>query len=181
LEPFEEYRAYLDAHFSRHLNVQVVGAGIEECPNAQVPEGEFESVVCLNVLEHIDDDVGTLKKCGQLLSPGGRVVILAPALPFIYGAMDNAMGHVRRYTASSLKRRFVEAGLEPQYSRYMNFAGVLGWWWQGRVRRKNVIPEAGTRLFDKCVPYLSAMEKLIPPPVGQSLIMVGKKTVNSGQ
>ena len=174
LEPFEPYREYIASRFSRHLNVKVVPHRIEECPNPDVPEGGFRSVVCLNVLEHIEDDIGVLAKCRRLLQPGGNVIILVPALPLIYGPIDRAMGHVKRYTKGSLRAAMAKAGFQVISSRYMNFVGVFGWWWEGRVLGREKIPEKKTRMFNRCVPFLSAVERIVPPLLGQSLVMVGK-------
>lgn len=173
LEPFDTYRQYLADRFKKHLNVAIVPFQIEDCPNDKVAEGSFDSVVCLNVLEHIEDDVAALVRFRRLLRPGGKAVVLVPALPWIYGAMDEQMGHFRRYTLGSLRRAFRAAGLRPVYGRYMNLIGAFGWWWRARVRRKTNIPEKETRLFDRMVPMLSAIEQIFPPLIGQSVIVVG--------
>jgi SAM-dependent methyltransferase len=173
LEPFEPYRQFLTRRFEKHLNVSVHPNLIEECPNSQVPSGHFDSVLCLNVLEHIREDVKALKAMKELVRPGGQVVVLVPALPCLYGAMDRAMGHVRRYTLRSLRAAFAEAGLKPQVGHYMNMVGVFGWWWHGRVRRKATIPESATMTFDRLVPFLSAVERLLPVLFGQSVLVVG--------
>ncbi len=174
LEPFESYREFLAHRFRQHLNVEVRPHLVEDCPNDDVPEAQFDSVVCLNVLEHIADDIGALTSMRRLLKPGGNAIVLVPALPWLYGAMDEQMGHVRRYTLSSLRSRFAQAGLRPTHGHYMNLAGVLGWWWHGRVRRKANIPESATLTFDRLVPFLSAIERLIPRLLGQSVVVVGQ-------
>ena len=174
LEPCAPYREYLARRFASHLNVAFAARRIEECPAPDAPESSFDSVVCLNVLEHIDDDAGVLARFRRLVRPGGRVIVLVPGSPFLYGAMDRAMGHRRRYTLRGLRRAFVAAGLRPVTSRHVNLLGALGWGWRGRVRRKETIPEAQTRLFDRMVPVLSALERIIPPPFGQSVLVVGQ-------
>ncbi len=174
LEPFVPYRDYLAGRFAAHANVSVFAEKIQDCPNSDVPAGEFDSVVCLNVLEHIDDDVDALARMKQLLSPGGRVIVLVPALQCIYGEMDRAMGHLRRYSLGSLKKTFAKAGLKVRHARYMNFLGVAAWWWRGKIRRKSTIPVSATRKFDRLVPVLSAVERLLPMFIGQSAVAVGE-------
>lgn len=178
LEPYRPYREYLAKRFSRHQNVSVVEAPIEGCPRREIPAGAFDSVVCLNVLEHIADDVAALKIMGDLLVPGGRVVILVPAMPWAFGAMDAAMGHLRRHTMHSLTARFRRAGLAVETAKYLNFPGLFGWWWQGRILGREKLSQAATRAFDRVVPYVSAIERLIPVPVGQSLLAVGRREVS---
>jgi SAM-dependent methyltransferase len=173
LEPFEPYFDYLSKRFAQHMNVQACRCPVEEVPNADVPAEQFDSVVCLNVLEHISDDVGALRRMKELLRPGGRAIVFVPAMPFLFGEMDKAMGHVRRYTLSSLRRAFRAAGLKPTTGRYMNILGAGGWWWNGRVLKRSTIPASATRTFDRMVPVLSAIERIIPVLVGQSVLVVG--------
>lgn len=174
LEPFEPYCRHLRSRFAPHRNVRVVQGAIEQCPGPEVPAGQFDTVVCLNVLEHIEDDVSALRRMRELLAPGGRVIVLVPALHFLYGQMDRALGHVRRYSRRSLRGAFRQAGLRPVSARYLNALGMLGWWWHGRVRGRTVVPVGATRLFDRMVPFLAAWERLVPPLIGQSVVMVGQ-------
>ncbi len=174
IEPFGPYHAYLSQRFSRHLNVQVFATAIEQCPNADVPAGAFESVVCLNVLEHIEDDAGALAKMRDLLVVGGRVVVLVPAVPRVFGSMDIAMGHIRRYSRRSIVDLFKRSGLVVEKATYMNLPGLLGWWWHGRILKRVQLSPHSTRAFDRIVPFVSALERLIPRPLGQSLVVVGR-------
>lgn len=173
LEPYEPYRRYLSARFASHQNVSVWPHAIEDVPDEAVPAGSFDSVVCLNVLEHIQDDVAALRHMKQLLRPGGRVIVFVPAMPALFGAMDEAMGHVRRYTLSSLRRAFRRAEITPVHGRYFNMLGMAGWWWNGIVRKKATIPVSATLKFDRLVPILSAVERIIPVLMGQSVLVVG--------
>ncbi len=175
LEPASEYRQYLSKRLKDHQNTRIVASLLEECSEDEVPPGSMDTVVCLNVLEHIEDDVGALKAMAKALSSKGRVVIVVPALQMIYGEMDKAMGHCRRYSKGQLAARMQDAGLKVIHGRYFNFPGALAWWWQGKVRGVSKIPEKGTLFFDKIVPLLAAAETIVRPPVGQSLIMVGEK------
>lgn len=175
LEPFEPYRRYLSQRLEPHRNVAVLGSAIQDCPGPEVPAAAFDSVICLNVLEHIADDLDALRRMAGLARPGGRVVVFVPALPVLYGEMDRAMGHVRRYTLRGLRRLFRDAGLRPIRGRYMNLIGAAAWFWRGRVRRKSTVPESATKLFDRMVPFISAAERLLPILFGQSVLVVGEK------
>lgn len=175
IEPFSPYHTYLRKRFSQHMNVSVFGVPLEQCPNPDVPAGSFDSVVCLNVLEHIEDDAGALEQMRLLLAVGGRVVVLVPAAPWVFGSMDAAMGHHRRYSRKSLLMLFKGAGLEVEKATYMNALGLIGWWWHGRVLKRETLSQSSTRFFDRIVPFVSALERLFPVPVGQSLVVVGRR------
>jgi len=134
----------------------------------------LDTVVALNVVEHIDDHVGTLRSMGSLLAPGGRVVVLVPSLPGIYGTLDAELGHFRRYTPASLRGAFTEAGLRTESLSWFNRVGTLGWWFNARVRKATRIPLGQLRSFDALVPLLR-LERFLPLPFGQSLIAIGRR------
>lgn len=135
---------------------------------------QFNTIVCLNVLEHIEDDVGSLDSMRGLLETGGRLVLLVPALPFLYGTIDAALGHFRRYTPSSLRARFDRAGLTMLHLEYFNLAAIPGWWFAGRVLRRTMIPTTLLSLYDKFVPVFR-LERFLPIRIGQSLIAIGER------
>lgn len=165
------YRAYLGRRFSDRPNVQVRALTLPEVP-VDLRADPFDSVVCLNVLEHIEHDVEALRAMRDMLRPGGAVVLLVPALPALYGELDRALGHYRRYTAEVLRSRFGDAGLTVRHLEYFNLAGMPGWWLVGRLLRRSIIPTGSLRVYDALVP-LFKLERLIPWRSGQSLIATG--------
>ncbi len=168
-----EYRARLAERFGSHPNVSVRALELPALP-ADLPLHHFESVVCLNVLEHIDDDRASLRAMRDLLAPRGRLVLLVPALPVLYGSLDRALGHHRRYTPALLRERYAEAGLTVRRLEWFNTAGIPGWWLVGRVLKRTLIPTGSLALYDALVP-LFRLERLIPWRVGQSLIAIGER------
>ncbi len=111
----------------------------------------------------------------SLLELGGRLIILVPALKSLYGSMDISFEHIRRYNKKELKSIICDQDLDIVCFYYMNFLGLLGWFFNGRILRKVELPEKQTKLFDKLVPFLGFAEKIIKPPLGQSLILVARK------
>ena len=156
-------------------NIEIIPATLEEYARSQGNFDAFDTAVCINVLEHIEDDVGALICMRNHLVRGGSVVIIVPALPVLFGSLDRAFGHYRRYHRRSLQDCFEKAGLTAVQSFYMNLAGVLGWFWHSRILHQDQIDTKTSKKFDKIVPYLKKMESIIKPPVGQSLIMVGRR------
>jgi SAM-dependent methyltransferase len=132
----------------------------------------IDSVVCSNVLEHVDDDRQALSNFAALLPPGGRVFLLVPAFPLLYGAMDAADHHFRRYTKRILRRRVEGLRLDIERSWYMNAPGVVSWFLYGRVLGRSEVPEDMYSAYDRLIPLVSRVERVARPPVGQSLVAV---------
>jgi 2-polyprenyl-3-methyl-5-hydroxy-6-metoxy-1,4-benzoquinol methylase len=134
-----------------------------------------DSAVLLNVLEHIEDDSGTLQRIASILPARGRIVLLAPAFPSLYGPIDRNLGHHRRYSRSGIRQLARAAGLEIQKLRYVNAIGFLGWWTNAHLLRRTAQSEAQIHWFDRLVPAISRLESILPPPFGQSLFAVLEK------
>lgn len=132
----------------------------------------LDTAVALNVVEHIEDDIGTLATLRSIVVPDGRVVILVPAMDQLYGTLDQELGHFRRYTRRRLRDAFEQAGLRVVQMQWFNRVGTLGWWLNARVRSARRIPINQLKLFDALVPALR-WERYLPLPFGQSLIAVG--------
>jgi len=131
------------------------------------------TVVAINVLEHIDDDTGALRALAGMTEPGGRIVLWVPAYMQLYGDFDRAVGHVRRYTPSTMTAAIRHAGLEPDLVKPVNLLGGLAWW--ATVRRGGV-SSPNPRLvgiYDRVVvPVTRAVESRVTPPFGQSVLAV---------
>ncbi len=139
---------------------------------ARFQEFDLDTVVALNVVEHIPDDIEAIRSIATMLRPHGRAVVLVPALPALFGSLDQALGHHRRYTRESLSRSMCKAGLRVEQIFYFNLVGTFGWWLNARVRKVPRIPVRQLRYFDKLVPILRT-EDFVPLPFGQSLIAIG--------
>jgi SAM-dependent methyltransferase len=168
----EEYLARLRKRFANRANVSVAHVYLPDDDRAVRGE-RFDTVICLNVLEHVADDATSLTAIRNLLAPSGRLVLLVPALPALYGTIDRALGHHRRYTRRGLTALLETARFAVPHVEYFNLAGILGWWWTGRVLRRETIPTGSLKLYDVLVP-LFRLERLLPWRVGQSLIAIGE-------
>jgi len=135
-----------------------------------------DSCVCLNVLEHFEDDREALRRMASVLVPGGVIVLLVPAFPALFGPIDKLLGHQRRYTRESIRQLAESAGLQIGGLHYMNAIGFFGWWVNAHVFRREVQSEGQIGFFDQyIVPVSSRLESLIKPPFGQSLLAVLRK------
>lgn len=135
----------------------------------------LDTAISLNVLEHLEDDVRALCHMGQIIVPEGYVIVVVPAHSWLYGTMDQVIGHLRRYDKSSMAIALARAGLVPVAQKYVNFVGALGWLVNGKLLRKRVPPTDQLRAFNIFVPILRRLERMIIPPIGISLLTVAKK------
>jgi SAM-dependent methyltransferase len=171
-----EYREALSRRFAGKPNVLVVDFSLDSGNGKEALAAQgIDTVVCVNVLEHISDDRGAVRHMTDLLAPGGRLVILVPALRALFGSLDVYLHHYRRYAKVELRQIFEEAGLTVDALFYFNFFGIFGWWLNARVLKREILPPAQLRLFDSLAPTFRAIESVVPIPVGQSLIIAGTK------
>jgi SAM-dependent methyltransferase len=134
-----------------------------------------DTVVLMNVLEHIADDAQALSDLAACLAPDGRIVIWVPGYMQLYGDFDRLVGHCRRYTPATLRQAVVAAGLEAEMCRPVNFIGGIAWWLT--VRRfgvRHASPRLA-RIYDATVvPVTRAIERVFQPSFGQSVICVAR-------
>lgn len=145
-----------------------------------VGKASIDVAVCLNVLEHIPDDVAALRRMAGTLKPGGELLLLVPAHEALYGPMDRFAGHFRRYNRALLRERLTAAGLEPVQIRYFNSLGGLGWWVNAKwVRPKGLSDPMVNRQilwYDRYVqPVSRALDPLTRGFFGQSCWAVARQ------
>lgn len=137
-----------------------------------------DTVVCLNVLEHVSDDRLAVRSMLGCLVPGGHLALIVPALPSLFCEIDRRYGHVRRYTRRGLVSLL---GAEPSAvvvrCCYFNAFGVAGWWVNHVLLGRTQLPAGQVRLFDAIlVPLAAAAERVVPPPFGLSLVAWVRKS-----
>jgi SAM-dependent methyltransferase len=133
----------------------------------------LDSCICLNVLEHIENDVQTLRNISSILTPRSPIVLIVPAFPALYGPIDRNLCHVRRYTRASLQHLAADASLRVRQTRYLNTPGFFAWWLNAHILHREAQSAGQIEVFDRLiVPVISRLEATIPPPFGQSLFAV---------
>ncbi len=136
-----------------------------------------DSCLCVNVLEHIEDDADALVRMASILEPRGVIVLWVPAFPALYGAVDRNLGHYRRYWRADIARLAFLAGLDLQKVHYANLAGFFAWWFNSHILRRSALSQMQIDVFDRLVaPVFSRLEQSTPPPFGQSLFAVLRKS-----
>ncbi|WP_308282910.1 class I SAM-dependent methyltransferase [Pseudonocardia nigra] len=135
-----------------------------------------DTVVAINVLEHIEDDAGALREMAALVRPGGRLVMWVPGYPQLYGEFDRRVGHVRRYTPTTLDDAFRRADLEVERTGPANLLGGVAWWIAVRRGGAGSPNPRLVRLYDRfVVPVTRAVERVVRVPFGQSVLGVARR------
>ena len=165
----DHYVEALSQRFAGDPRVSAALYNLDEEPPAEVSRLRYDAIVAVNVLEHVADDVRAVRRLVELLKPGGHLLIYVPAMPFLFGSLDEALGHYRRYTRASLRRLLTSAGLEVPEPRYMNVLGTAGWFLQGRILRKRTLAESQVHLFERLVP-LCRQEDRFRLPFGLGVV-----------
>jgi glycosyltransferase involved in cell wall biosynthesis len=139
------------------------------------PKETFDTVICLNVVEHLVDDRGALLNIRSALDAGGRAIILVPCGPGLYGTLDEVLGHQRRYTRETLEQLIISAGLELEKMIEFNRVGVIAWWVNGQLLRRRTFGLWQIKILNVMTPLFRAIDKVLPlPPL--SLIAVIRKS-----
>src|SRR5579864_4723291 len=140
------------------------------------PVGQnFDTVVCLNVVEHVPDDVGALRNIFNALDEGGRSVILVPCGPAIYGSLDEVLGHCRRYTRDQLVGVAQQAGFHVERVLKFNRPGAVAWWFNGRILRRRTFGLGQIRMLNILTPVFRLLDSWLPlPPL--SIIAILQKS-----
>jgi glycosyltransferase involved in cell wall biosynthesis/phospholipid N-methyltransferase len=150
-------------------------AHVDASAQATFPAGQtFDTVVCLNVVEHLEDDLGALRNIWSVLDDGGRAIILVPCGPQLYGTLDEVLGHCRRYTVEQLVDVSQRAGFVVEQVLKFNRPGVAGWWLNGKLLRRRNFGLAQIRLLNFLTPVFRLVDSWFPlPPL--SIIAILKK------
>ena len=178
LEPNVNCITRLEDAMRGHPRFSLRPCHLEECDRAELLSHRFDTVVCVNVLEHIADDAAALRTFKDVLVPKGRVLIFVPAVQAAYGPLDAELGHHRRYSKPTLAKAFADAGLDLLTLRYTNPIGLVGWMYNAHISKSTAHSLTQVKLFETLVaPWALPLERLISPPIGLSLVAVGQRTI----
>ncbi len=168
---------YLQKRFADQPHVLPKHLDVADPATMALGRYDLDTVVCLNVLEHVEDDRGALSHMFSVLRSGGCLVLLVPAFQFLFGTVDSSLGHHRRYTKPPLMEKMRQTGFTIEKVFYMNIIGMAGWFLNNRVFKRTEESPRQIALFDRLIaPVAERAEKIVQPPIGLSLIAIGRKT-----
>ncbi|MFT4539722.1 MAG: 2-polyprenyl-3-methyl-5-hydroxy-6-metoxy-1,4-benzoquinol methylase [Planctomycetota bacterium] len=170
----------LRTRFEKRSEVEVAHCDLTKPEALDLAQHKLDTIVTLDVLEHLEDDRAALQRYHEILQPGGAFLIKVPAHMFLFGTMDEASLHYRRYGKRELRQKMEQAGFRVERIRHMNMVATLPYLLKGRIlkRKRNfsgTINGGKLGLYNSLMPWFERVEKVIPPLFGLSLIAVGRK------
>ena len=157
-----EYLARLRARFQHRPRMEIRHCDLANPRDFEDLIGAVDSVVCLNVLEHVHDDITGLHNIRAALKPGGRAIVLVPHGPGIYGTLDKALGHYRRYTREELQGKLEQAGFRVERILEFNRIARPAWYVTGRILNRKTISRFQLYVFDRLVWLWRRLDRWLP-------------------
>lgn len=136
---------------------------------------KYQTIIAINVLEHITDDEKALINMHRMLKENGKILLLVPAKKIAYTRLDKSIGHVRRYEKEEMIRKLQKSGLIVEKIYFFNIVGLLSWIVRDKLERSHHMKPYQVILFDKIVPFVKMIESFVKPPIGVSLIAIATK------
>ena len=152
LETLKQTRPYLQVHYTD-------ASAAETYPTEQ-----FDTVICMNVVEHLANDVEALSNIRRSLDSNGRAIVLVPNGPRLFGSLDKVLGHYRRYTQEQLVQVCQDAGFTVEKVVKFNRFGTPGWWLNGRILKKETFGFWQIKLLNILVPFVRPIDRFLPFP-----------------
>lgn len=169
VEPAKNLAPVLRKKFFGNANVRLVNGNLQSVAATL----SCDVVVLLNVLEHVEDEEDILRTIHQILRPEGTLLLFVPALPCLYGALDGAFGHIRRYRKGELGSLLTKMGFHVGCLRYFNSPGIVSWYIFGKIFKRTTLSPWSVWLYDRLfMSWVPRCERIWEPVLGQSLLAI---------
>jgi 2-polyprenyl-3-methyl-5-hydroxy-6-metoxy-1,4-benzoquinol methylase len=170
------YLEKLQKKFSSNKNVSVSRLDLNcKADYDKIGYEKFDSIVALNVLEHVQNDEFALQQLYNMLKNEGTLILLVPCHKFLYNIIDTQVGHFRRYTKKELEYKVSKTRLIIQQIFYFNMLGIVGWYLNGNLAKNANINSTASRIFDRLVPLSQHLERILRKKIGLSIICYLRK------
>lgn len=171
----EKFIDKLRETYAEFLQFEFEVADLEKMNFTPLKSKNLDTILCINVLEHLEKDDAILEQFNQILQPDGKLILLVPAMPNLYSSLDKELGHYRRYKLSRLKKMIINSGFCVIHQQYFNTFGVLGWWLNGKLLRRRLLPNRQLNLYESLAPFFFRIERKLHLPFGLSIFFVAQK------
>ncbi len=171
-----EYIVELGKEFQNNKNVTTAKLDLNNQDDYErIGYGQFDSIMAVNVLEHVENDEFALTQLYNMLKDKGTLVILVPSHKVLYNDIDKNIGHFRRYAKKDLKNKIVKSGFDLDRMFCFNALGIIGWFLNGKVFKKSQVNGNGLKVLDTLVPVMKQAERVAGKRVGLSIICYLRK------
>lgn len=153
-----------------------IGSGNIEKGKYPFKDKRFNTIVCINVLEHVKNDSTALRNIHQLLENNGILVLLVPAHKFLFNCIDQSIGHFRRYEKEKLIKQLKDCGFEIVETRRLNLIGGIGWLVTGKLFKEKEVSDTKIRIFNIISQVFLLLENIFEPPFGTSILVIARKS-----
>ena len=175
IEPSPNLVSKLKERFTDDKRVRIIADSIEGFVETS-PDNIYDTIVLINVLEHVHDDVAAVQSFYRLLRPGGHLLLFVPAVPILFSRMDKLLGHYRRYSLVRLTQIVTKANFEIRVGRYFDTLGVFPWFLINTLGRATRFNPYLAWMYDTAgVPLTRMLESLMPPLFGKNICLVAQK------
>lgn len=171
----ESYLEHLQYRFIGNPKVKIVLHDILSTDLSDILPSKIDTVICINILEHIKDDNKVLENIHKILERNGRLILMVPALKKLYGTLDEKLGHFKRYEKADLMKKLGYKKFVIEKIYYHNLIAGLGWFITGRIIRQKLMSSLQASAFDKFIPLIAKVERRVKIPFGLSLVVICKK------
>lgn len=182
------YASDINPHYLTYLNNLIVdhpylrvGYTDGEKHDSYPSEEKFDTVICLNVLEHLANDLGALQNIWDALEENGRAIVLVPCGPELYGTLDKVLGHYRRYAKTRLTELATRAGFHVETVLSFNRVGSPAWWLNARLLKRKTFGSWQIKALNFLTPFLRLIDRFLPLPPLSIIAILRKPTMLSGR
>jgi glycosyltransferase involved in cell wall biosynthesis len=164
----------LENIFMSRPNVDVIKLNIEDEDDIHKVKIKYDTVLCINVLEHLADHTQVLRNIHKLLTKQGKIILVVPNSPFLYNSLDKILGHKRRYNIKEIENILIENGYAIRYIKTFNKISFLAWFINGNLFKRKHFGRIQLKVFDFFVWFWKRIDTFLPWP-GQSIVAVAEK------
>lgn len=178
---FEHQIDIMKKRFQKYSNFDAKFINILDDDVDELRQYKFDTIVCINVLEHLKDDKAAIMRMKSLLVSKGRLIILVPAGKALYSHLDKNVGHYRRYNRGELKRLAAKCKMRVIENKYFNFCGIFPYYFKGKFSKdyggsfSSDLNGVNSKFYNYMAAFLEPVEKRIKPVIGLSEIIILEK------
>lgn len=178
---FDKQIDIMNKRFENNSNFKAINFNILEDNMETLCEYSFDTIICINVLEHLENDLDAILKMKEILPLQGKIIILVPAWKKLYFHMDKNVGHHRRYDKGDLRKLAAQSGMKVINNKYFNFFGIIPYYLKGKFSKdkggsfSTDLNETNSRVYNMATKILEPLENIFPPRVGLSELIILEK------